>query len=142
MRFALPVVALACLTVVAGCGTCVTVEGTYDEVWQATREALLAQTEMQAADPVESRGRGTFEATIRRWSQGDEIEYRAEIRPVGSEERTKHKVCVWVCEVDNVIVDGVRGDETERLQSRRRRDLEPAITRSLERALGGGEDAE
>jgi hypothetical protein len=142
MWFVPPVVALACLTGVTGCGTCVTVEGTYDEVWQATRQALLAETEMQASDPVEARSRGTIEATIMRLSQRDEIEYRAEIKPVGGEGRGKHKVCVWVREVDNVIVDGVRGDETERMQSRRRRDLETGIARSVERALGGDEKTE
>ena len=136
------IVVVALLAGLAGCGTCATVEGTYDEVWRATREALLAQTELRASDPAEYRSRGTFEATIRRPSQRDEIEYRAEIRPVGSAERARHKVCVWVQEVDGVIVDGVRGDETERMQSLRRRDLERAVTRHLERALGGGSEAE
>ncbi len=117
-------------------------EATYDEAWRATREALLARAD---TEPVEAVGRyeaGIIEATVMRPILGDELHFRAEIKPIGGAGRTKRNVCVWVQELDAPVVQGVVGQQSEKVQAQRRRDLEREVTRHIEQTLGVSEDAE
>jgi hypothetical protein len=134
--------ALASLATTAGCGTCVKFESTYDEAWQATRTAILAQPEMRSVNPVERYDTGSFEATVLRPSLRDELHYRVEIRPVGGEERVKRQVCVWVQEVDAPSVDADRADSIGSMKARRRRGLEKSITELIEREFVVPEEEE
>ena len=50
LSYRLSTVLLATLLVAGpGCSTCVSVEATYDEAWQATRDALLRKPHMTRA---------------------------------------------------------------------------------------------
>ena len=122
----------ATLTAASGCGTCVRVEATYDEIWEATRDALLVQPYMTSSDPVQRYDAGTIDAVVRRPDHRDELTYHVAITPVGGETPVKRKVCVQVRELDAVVVDGLVGDRTERVQAVQRRDLEQAVTALIE----------
>ena len=134
--------ALASLAATAGCGTCVSFEATYEEAWQATRAAIIAQPEMRSVNPVERYDTGGFEATVPRPSLRDELHYRVEVRPVGGEERAKRKVCVWVQEIDAPAVDADRGDPIGSMKARRRRGLEASGTELIERAFAVPDEEE
>ena len=113
----------------SGCSTCVSVEATYDEAWQATRDALLREPHMTRAHPVESYEEGTFRAVVERPNQRDELHYFAEIKPAGGTERQTRKVCVQVRSLDAVPSDDIR------VEAQRRTDLEAMITARIEGAL-------
>ena len=119
----------AILAAGSGCSTCVSVDATYDEAWQATRDALLREPHMTQTHPVESYEEGTFRAVVERPSHRDELHYFAEIKPAGGNRPQTHKVCVQVRALDALPSDDVR------VEAQRRTDLEAMITARIERAL-------
>jgi len=120
----------------SGCSTCVSVEATYDEVWHATRDALLREPHMTQADPVQSYEEGTFRAIVERPEQRDELHYFAEIKPAGGTGPQTFKVCVQVR-----ALDALPGDDP-RVEAQRRADLEAMITARIERAFDVADEVE
>lgn len=118
----------------AGCSTCVKVEGTYGEVWKATREALMSDPEIAAANPVGRYDEGTIHAVVNRTTH--ELHFNATIRPVGGDGPKERKVCVqvrevdvYVRELDRVVTDASTG------QAQRRPDIETMICRRIKRVF-------
>ncbi len=120
----------------SGCSTCVSVEATYDEAWQAARDALLREPHMTRAHPVESYEKGTFRAVVERPDQRDQLHYFAEIKPAGGTQRQTRKVCVQVRSLDALPNDDVR------VEAQRRSDLEAMITARIERVFDAGDEVE
>ncbi len=110
------------------------VEATYDEAWQATRDALLGEPHMTQAHPVENYEEGTFRAVVERPNQRDVLHYFAEIKPAGGNQRQTRKVCVQVRSLDALPSDDVR------VEAQRRSDLEAMITSRIEQAFGAGDE--
>lgn len=137
------IILILTLASLPGCGTCVKVEATYEEAWQATRGAFRAQPELISAHPVERYDEGSIDVKVTRTRQRDELHYHAEIKPVGGDERLKREVCVWVQQVDAPAPSpGGAGDQDGQMQARRRRDLETAIAGHVERVLGVPDEQE
>ncbi len=126
----------AILAAGSGCRTCVSVEATYDEAWQATRDALLREPHMTRAHPVENYEEGTFRAVVERPNHRDELHYFVEIKPAGGTERQTRKVCVQVRSLDALPGDDVR------VEAQRRSDLEAMITARIERVFDAGDEVE
>lgn len=134
-------VLVVCLgSVAAGCSTCVSVEATYDEAWQATRAALLAEPDMVPGDTAERYGEGVITAVVVRPAGRDELHYEARIKPAGGEERQQRSVCVRVREVDFRTGDlNEMVEQGERMNAERRPDLEAMVTARIQQALAPAE---
>ena len=130
MRYAvLPILLAAAL--LSGCATVVAVEGTYDQVWNATVDAL---TETSGKAPTNrDRELGVIEVeptdAAVRGSRYGAVLFRAEINPVGGEEIERREVSLYAFEVGTV-------DQAES----RRRDLESFVASRIKGRVGIAED--
>ncbi|MHC4991282.1 MAG: hypothetical protein ACYTGC_09905 [Planctomycetota bacterium] len=113
-----------------GCGTCVTVKGTYNEVWAATSEVMESIDQRGTGPPMRSFfGQGSIEVVTEQPLWDTETHYRAQIEPVGSDEVRDHKVCVRVLRLEPAP------DEPEAVRSQRRSDLEKLVAQQIQRRV-------
>ena len=114
-----------------GCGTCVSVIGTYDEVWAATREVMESVPEQSTTrSPRLLFGEGTIEIVTTPKHLGGELFHRAQIEPVGGEGSSERKVCIRIQYLDP------NPDDADSIRARRRVDLEEAIRDEIARRFG------
>jgi len=124
------VLAIAFIGSAVGCGTCVTINGTYEEIWDATESVLAELPDQSAALPRRvSFVEGTIEVVTLPRFLGGEMHHHAQIEPAGGDEARDYKLCVRVRHLDP------RPGDPDSMKAHRRSDIEQALADEIKRRV-------
>jgi hypothetical protein len=138
-RLALVAVLLAAL---GGCGTSITVGGTYADVWSAVSrvvESAVRDRGPEQGPPRAFAGKGTIEAVGRGPLDRGELHYWVTVEPTLKpgklDEPADRKVTILVRQLDTPSAADEGSDAEPAVAARRRRDIERSIASEIERRI-------